>query len=54
VSIINAITGTCIGEIPPYWMARAARVAANEAGGRGVPEELEGTSDYWIVNKVKG
>lgn len=53
-------TGTCIGEIPPYWMARAARLAAIEAGGKGeskggdVPEELEVNSKYWIVNRVKG
>lgn len=57
--------GTCIGEIPPYWMARAARLASNESGrggkereeyskGGDVPEELEVTSQFWIVNRVKG
>mgnify|MGYP003386314566 CR=1 FL=1 len=50
------VAGTCIGEIPPYWMARAARLAA--AGGEelkgDIPEELEVTSQYWVVNRVKG
>lgn len=51
--------GTCIGEIPPYWMARASRLAVIEAGEKGeskgdIPEELEVNSQYWIINKVKG
>ncbi len=46
--------GTAIGEIPPYWLTRAARLAEIQAGERaGVPEELEKQSEYAIVNKVK-
>mmetsp|Transcript_1119 Transcript_1119/g.1799 ORF Transcript_1119/g.1799 Transcript_1119/m.1799 type:complete len:573 (-) Transcript_1119:138-1856(-) len=48
-------TGTAIGEIPPYWMTRAAREAAIEAGDKGeIPEELETNSKYSLVNRVKG
>eukprot|EP00602_Paraphysomonas_sp_CaronLab_P011099 CAMPEP_0185023178 /NCGR_PEP_ID=MMETSP1103-20130426/5863_1 /TAXON_ID=36769 /ORGANISM="Paraphysomonas bandaiensis, Strain Caron Lab Isolate" /LENGTH=571 /DNA_ID=CAMNT_0027555635 /DNA_START=68 /DNA_END=1783 /DNA_ORIENTATION=+ len=48
-------TGTAIGEIPPYWMTRAAREAAIEAGDRSeMPEELETNSKYSLVNRVKG
>jgi membrane protein YqaA with SNARE-associated domain len=49
--------GTAIGEIPPYWMTRAARLAALEAGGGSddsdIPEELEANSKYGIINKAK-
>lgn len=48
-------TGTAIGEIPPYWMTRAAREAAIEAGDRSeVPEELETNSKFSFINRVKG
>ena len=26
------MVGTALGEIPPYWITRAARLAGNEAG----------------------
>jgi vacuole membrane protein 1 len=48
--------GTAIGEIPPYWMTRAARLAALEAGGSQaseIPEELEANSKYSLINKAK-
>jgi membrane protein YqaA with SNARE-associated domain len=54
--------GTAIGEIPPYWMARSARIAAMEAehlhlfsdeDSNALPEELEATSNYSIVNYLK-
>jgi hypothetical protein len=46
--------GTAIGEIPPYWITKAARLAAIQAGERaGIPEELESASKYAIVNKIK-
>lgn len=48
--------GTAIGEIPPYWMTRAARQAALEAGGSRpaeIPEELESNSKYIMINKAK-
>lgn len=54
--------GTAIGEIPPYWMARSARIAAMEAehlhlfsdeDPDALPEELEATSKYSIVNYLK-
>lgn len=48
--------GTAIGEIPPYWMSKAARLAAIEAGSSSsteVPEELESTSRFNIVNRFK-
>lgn len=55
-SFIQA-TGTCIGEIPPYWMARASRLSATEADpfeeNKGFPEELEAKSQYSMVNKAK-
>ena len=47
--------GTAIGEIPPFWISRAARRAALHAGedlGE-LPEELEATSKYNWVNKGK-
>lgn len=48
-------TGTAIGEIPPYWMTRVARLAALESGSNEdeIPEELETNSNYDIVNKGK-
>ena len=48
--------GTAIGEIPPYWMTRAARLAALEAGGSDasqMPEELEARSQYTLINQAK-
>lgn len=48
--------GTAIGEIPPYWMTRAARLAAIQAGeddSNEVPEELEAKSTYAWINKGK-
>lgn len=54
--------GTAIGEIPPYWMARSARLAAMEVehlqifkdeDPNALPEELEATSQYSIVNYLK-
>lgn len=54
--------GTAIGEIPPYWMARSARLAAMEVehlqifkdeDPNALPEELEATSKYSIVNYLK-
>jgi hypothetical protein len=48
-------TGTAIGEIPPYWMTRAARQAAIDAGEKlEVPEELETNSQFSFVNRLKG
>jgi hypothetical protein len=47
--------GTAIGEIPPYWLTRAARQAAIEAGEKtDVPEELEANSQYNFINRLKG
>jgi hypothetical protein len=47
--------GTAIGEIPPFWISRAARLSALQAGEdrSALPEELEGTSQYSIINKGK-
>ena len=48
--------GTALGEIPPDWMTRAARLAAIEAGtssSLGIPEELEGTSSFALINRGK-
>jgi len=50
--------GTAIGEIPPYWMTRAARLAAIESGADNnkdihMPEELETNSKFSLVNKAK-
>ena len=51
--------GTAIGEIPPYWMTKAARLAALETGESHsgdeemIPEELEHTSNFSIVNRGK-
>lgn len=48
--------GTAIGEIPPYWMTRSARLAAINAGedqGDEVPEELESCSQTGLVNTLK-
>jgi vacuole membrane protein 1 len=48
--------GTAIGEIPPYWMTRAARLAALQSGtyeSEDIPEELETNSQYGVINKVK-
>lgn len=48
--------GTAIGEIPPYWMTKAAREAAIQAGtssANEMPEELESNSKWMIINKAK-
>jgi membrane protein YqaA with SNARE-associated domain len=48
--------GTAIGEVPPYWMTRAARLAAIEAGissTQDIPEELESNSSYAFINRGK-
>lgn len=47
--------GTALGEIPPYWMTRAARLASIEAGrsSSDMPEELEAKSKFGLVNRVK-
>jgi len=53
--------GTAIGEIPPYWMTRAARLAAIESGAdtantkdsNMMPEELETNSKFSLINKAK-
>jgi len=48
--------GTALGEIPPYWMTRAARLAAIEAGTSSaldIPEELEGNSSFALINRGK-
>jgi membrane protein YqaA with SNARE-associated domain len=52
--------GTALGEIPPFWMTRAARLAAIEAGTSSindydddVPEELECKSHFKFVNRAK-
>ena len=45
-------TGTAIGEIPPYWVTRAARIAAIEAGTSSIdkhtelPEELDTEEEH--------
>ena len=48
-------TGTAIGEIPPFWISRAARISALNEGEDvdELPEELESTSKYKWVNKGK-
>lgn len=51
--------GTALGEIPPFWMTRAARLAAIEAGTSSihddvdVPEELEAKSHFHFINRTK-
>lgn len=48
--------GTAIGEIPPYWFTRAARMAGIEAGtsdASDIPEELDSSSDTGIFNRTK-
>lgn len=53
--------GTAIGEIPPYWITRSARLAGYEAStGNGasittseVPEELEVDSNPTFFNRIK-
>lgn len=51
--------GTAIGEIPPYWMTRASRLAVLESSNMDIdsdgeiPEELEANSQYSIINKGK-
>lgn len=46
--------GTAIGEIPPFWFTRAARLAAMEAGTNtnDVPEELESAEEE-MFSKIK-
>jgi membrane protein YqaA with SNARE-associated domain len=52
-SFLQAV-GTAIGEIPPYWMTRAAALAALEDGEEiETPEELENQSKYSYVNQGK-
>ena len=52
--------GTAIGEIPPFYMTRAARLAAISAAGGNenddddhIPEELESNSNWVWINKLK-
>ena len=50
--------GTAIGEIPPYWMTKVARLAAIESGAIdpkdiNMPEELETNSRFSFINKAK-
>eukprot|EP01035_Chromulina_nebulosa_P020351 gene20351-26415_t len=55
--------GTAIGEIPPYWMTRASRLAAIETKkhlqdhksiiDEEIPEELESNSKFNIINLFK-
>eukprot|EP01039_Chlorochromonas_danica_P006839 gene6839-7559_t len=59
--------GTAIGEIPPYWMTRAARLAALETSHNSpsspsssssssldeIPDELESNSQYSFINYAK-
>lgn len=50
--------GTAVGEIPPYWMTKAARQAYLESNPTSaqddkIPEELESNSSYQIVNTGK-
>ena len=48
--------GTAIGEIPPYWMTRSARLAAIQAGGNNateIPEELDSNSQFSWINRGK-
>lgn len=46
--------GTSIGEIPPYIMTRATRLAAIESGDRSdLPEELESKSKFDLFNRFK-
>eukprot|EP01041_Mallomonas_annulata_P010127 gene10127-21111_t len=51
--------GTAIGEIPPYWISHASRLAAIKSGGNNtnseeMPEELlETDSDNKWINKAK-
>jgi membrane protein YqaA with SNARE-associated domain len=48
--------GTAIGEIPPYWITRGARLAAIEAGTstlNEIPSEFESTSKFDLVNRFK-
>eukprot|EP00606_Chrysophyceae_sp_TOSAG23-5_P000099 GSChrysophyteH2.ASY1.ANO1.368.1 assembled CDS len=52
--LLQAI-GTAIGEIPPYWMTRAARLASIEAGTSSpddIPEELD-TDEVGLVVRAK-
>lgn len=52
-SFLQAV-GTSIGEIPPYWMTRAAALAALEDGEENeTPEEMESRSKYSYVNTIK-
>jgi membrane protein YqaA with SNARE-associated domain len=48
--------GTAIGEIPPYWMTKAAREAALKAqyeNEQEIPEELEANSSFSLINQGK-
>jgi membrane protein YqaA with SNARE-associated domain len=48
--------GTAIGEIPPYWVTRSARLAGIEAGvkSENISDELEDEySEYDIINRIK-
>ena len=48
--------GTALGEIPPYWMTRSARLAAIEAGtssAEDIPEELQSDSTFSLINRGK-
>ena len=47
-------TGAALGEIPPYWITRAARLAAIKFGGEeDLPEELDLNSKYSFINAAK-
>lgn len=46
--------GSAIGEIPPFWFTRNARLIAIENGEVDeLPEEMEGTSRYTLINRLK-
>jgi membrane protein YqaA with SNARE-associated domain len=47
--------GTAIGEIPPYWFTRAAKLAAIQQGEEEdeIPDDLKSDSQYSIINKFK-
>jgi hypothetical protein len=47
--------GTAVGEIPPFWIARAARLSAIQSGvdHGDLPEELEYNSESQWINTAK-
>lgn len=47
-------TGAALGEIPPYWITRAARLAAIKFGeNEEIPEELDLNSKWTWINSAK-